>query len=171
MSPHRPRTPSAPELLLTGCLDHRQLSSPCSECWGHPMTGKLRNGGKRDKFGTASILGRTPAVMCWVCTDPPHTNSRLTQGSESCHGTEGRCQGMVEHWQHPGVSDMSDSHPQQPCAQGSSQRQDILQGKGTSCYNPRILLPAPSTGWGSLPGVLPILVQGSTFMDVDVLKQ
>lgn len=55
------------------------------------------------------------------------TNSRLTQGCESCPWHRG--QGMIEHLQHLEVSDVSDH--QQPCAQGSSQRQDSLQGKGT----------------------------------------
>lgn len=62
---------------------------------------------------------------------------------------------------------MSDRHPQQPSAQGSSRRQDILQEKGTPCCNPTVLLPVPSTGRGSLPALLP----GSTLMDVGVLSQ
>lgn len=123
------------------------------------MPGKLRNGDKWDKFVTASSLGRSPAVTCESVLSCP-TNSRLTQGCESCPRHRG--QGMIEHLQHLEVSDMSDSHPQQPCAQGSSQRQDSPR-KGNF---PMVLLPAPSTAWGSLPGLLPALLQGSTLMDV-----
>lgn len=81
---------------------------------------------------------------------------------------------MVEHRQYLGVSDMFDSHPSSPVPRAlhgdkrfSKEREFPVTIPSTR--TPRGLFPAPSTDWGSLPEVLPTLLQGSTFMDARCL--
>lgn len=86
------------------------------------MTTNLTKLGEKDTCGAASSLGRPCAAVCWVCAGLPQADraAESSKDMEAAHrwSTEGRCRGMVEHQQHLGVSDMSDSYPPKPCTEG-----------------------------------------------------
>lgn len=65
------QTPHTTELLLTGCSDHRQLSSLGTECEGHPMTGE-QEWGREGQVWHIFKSGKNPccAALGLCCPAP-----------------------------------------------------------------------------------------------------